>query len=1705
MNSKLQQNLSNKTRFAQMNIDQLKEKARDNNLRRCILRCLILESDFARRNSKFEQLVTEYRHVAPVFQRTVPQRQLRHFHVRVGDNNVRIIVNLCDSFSQTIWERAQPFLVFNETTQKGRRLEAQGLFGIDLKVTHGMDTDGPLLNLIQSLTSVASSVLDFANDSARIVSLASFIYRFIRMLFAKEFDKFEAVLLMLEGCARLTDTARLFEMANTLKGHLYIVYQWINNKLVAQIAELDSISSLATIFCVLFGTSILKRVPKGSEIDECVTGAAKFGNLMKGISGAWTVIEKVAQWTFAKVYEWMYGVPPHVVELEKCVQGITQWYLDVQTLVSLHTPDEIAMDSEKCVQIETLYSQGVRYSAMVSDFKFDRNIMAGFQTHFRVLQACYDRAQSSGAFRGGPRIEPIVIHIHGQSGVGKSGMMFPLAIDLLKIDGIPNGDFTQQIYNRNIEQEFWDGYRGQRVCIYDDFGQMRDSQASPNLEFMELIRTGNLAPYPLHMATLEDKAKTYFKSRVVLLTSNTAVFRPESLSWPDAVRRRVDMSVEIRVKQRFAKFDQEAHVWRLDQSLVLEQLGVPQSMEVYNVYECDPQTGLHLTRRPMSYEEFRAKADRLYRLRFERSSQLFAFLQERANEPLEAQLHVPTLHEGAEYKLRDCELAMQQFSFSDFALWCEFGFEEAGLLFDCEARMWMNQDRVAMGRRSISPAQAYDNFLKRAATVKYHADAQKFVHSQMVLKDYMSDLGFSNAQRFPFLCHFLEDQAPVLSTRVQTIQRVLKESLVGVKDTFDKILSKARETLAKASWYHCAIAAVPVVAVVWYFFAKREPSSVWRRKFAARDVVTELSASADPKTMNVKKLHVEQNECELSSSADPKTMKAKKLQVETIGCELSASGDPKTLNARKLQVEGDSTDISELETEVADTWMKRTATALGAAFGYASFKVSRPLSAQLQMDPNAYAISKKVLNNIYELELQIAGRWSARMKICMIRGRIGLTVAHLAPYLNQASHVRLFNANVPSGHVFPIEKVFWHIVEDKLGQAKDQMLVCFPPALHDHPDIVGSIADSPTMSSFKKTTAVLCLPYEGGAMLKSGEIAAFDQDYVQYNDGEKIYTIRDRYEYKTLETTRGDCGGILVGIGEHLNKKILGIHVAGNRGLGVSSPLAVKDVLRTMAKFSVEAQICLNVDEYLKMPGVNGEVTLPEGNFVPVGQSLYTIPSATKSQLRPSVCHGKIVEATTAPSVLQRVVRDGKIVDPMYNGLKKAGIIPPDLNDTYLDAAINDMTRVICSNILPSDCRILSNLEAVTGIEGDDCLPPVKRSSSAGYPWVATKTGMGKTKWLGCDDYFLSPDVELVMRLRENMAREGKRYPTFWIDTLKDERRPLEKIEAVKTRVFSAGPMDYTLSFRKYFLGFAAHCMRNRIGNEISVGTNVYSFDWTKTVKKCTSKGKKVIAGDFSNFDGTLLLPILYRILDIVNEFYNDGEENALVRHVMWKEIINSIHLCGDNVYMWTHSQPSGCPITAILNSIFNSVSMRYCWMVVFKNDPIMQSMRMFNKHVAMVSYGDDNVINISDEICERFNQLTIAQAYATIGMIYTDEAKSGEMVKYRDIESVAYLKRKFVWNPEEMMWVAPLAMETVLEMTNWIRGDLDQELSTSVNLETSAFELSLHGKETFDFWIKKYIHASRDFVDRPCFLTYDEYRKSEAVKYGRLNEALNE
>jgi hypothetical protein len=342
---------------------------------------------------------------------------------------------------------------------------------------------------------------------------------------------------------------------------------------------------------------------------------------------------------------------------------------------------------------------------------------------------------------------------------------------------------------------------------------------------------------------------------------------------------------------------------------------------------------------------------------------------------------------------------------------------------------------------------------------------------------------------------------------------------------------------------------------------------------------------------------------------------------------------------------------------------------------------------------------------------------------------------------------------------------------------------------------------------------------------------------------------------------------------------------------------------------------------------------------------------------------------------------------------------------------------------------------------------------------------------------------------------------------LKDERRPLEKVRVGKTRVFSAGPMDFVVAFRKYFLGFCAHVAENRIDNEIAVGINPYSYDWTHLAKHLKKKGTKVVAGDFGNFDGTLLLQILAEIGKLINEWYDDGEINMQIRNIMWKELINSVHIEGDNIYFWTHGHPSGHPLTAILNSLYNSVVCRIVFVLCARRVGKVVTMKDFTDNVSMISYGDDNVLNISDEVFEWYNQNTMSEVFETIGMEYTDELKSSaaNAKPFRTLEEVSFLKRKFRWDEERQCYTAPLEYGVCMEMVNWIRGELDVEEACATNCQTSAMELSLHGREVFNKSVALIKKAClQSMQTQPQILTYAEYISKFEESYGMMMENPN-
>jgi hypothetical protein len=1433
------------------------------------------------------------------------------------------------------------------------------------------------------------------------------------------------------------------------------------------------------------------------------------------------------------VFQSKYGVPTEIAELEVFMTGIQQWFINVQEIVELGTFDRLDREPALCARVQELYRQGFQFTQQSVALRLDRHLMQPFNIHWQVLRKYYEKAGSSSAFTSGPRHEPLVIYMSGESGQGKSGLMYCLAAELLKIDGIPRDihdkpDVTQEIYTRTVETEYWDGYKNQRICLFDDIFQMIDTSTNPNAEIMEIIRTGNLTKLPLHMAELSDKGATCFNSKVVICTSNSPIhsYCPQSITDVIALRRRVDVNVTVRARPEFCSvrggrigLQQQF----LDSAKVHNAFGSHMHQDVYAIRLEDPISGEVIKVNGetwMSFRQFVIFVTEQYRQKFLKTAEMHEFLANLAAAPPIAQIGLPQLPQFITNYWKPREVDPVEFSQTDF-----------------------DQNTLQLKNRSELLSLSSSQIASVASEIEnlHHVFSPRFardmsIHSLNLVRDSNVSLWKTLVnEHSPDLWHASAPAelvavvrqsvltsiniAPLVAVVVPRETTSLLESLKVSSQTFAAAaaewMNKVR-TIVKEHPLMCAAAAlVPLLLYGLYRWCGTKKveqvdmlhsqlaistnrvthsheclkcSKVFKHTHVIQGVeasmkdlpmcgrcapTTEALFDEADQTISFSRRNVLSTESvdvrtissffsddqmddlkesrvsdyifeELSTSGDPKTKK------RVMRVQLSSSGDPKTLRKKKITVE-----------------------------------------TEFRSDQGAHEVSEKVRNSVYQIAVGDGENFPYALKIVILTGRIGLTVAHLIPYLERNSHVRLTSASMPDGMVFKTSELVHHQVVGRDGESKDQLLIAFPKRFVCHPCILKHVATSRDMSVSKLPVVLVNPSCKSVVYLKYGLATAHDKPMVYLDEDDHELSVRSYYSYE-FETAPGDCGSVMVGIGKTIQHKIMGIHIAGDLGRGYGSPLNLVDLQEALKRFPPQAQIQLDLDPLLNK--ATSQIIMPEGNFVCVGEPIYTVPRPVKTKLRKSAVFEQIADSITAPSVLVNVWRNGLLIDPLMRGLKKAGSLPPAIDLNLLEACVNDVSRMLTDKSDPDHQRILTNQEAVAGIELDDFAPGITRTTSPGFPLVyeGKGSGKGKQKWLGTDEYLLPDEIEAEMNLIELNAARAIRTPTIWTDTLKDERRPHQKIKDVKTRVFSAGPMCYTLVFRKYFLGFAAHCAKNRINNEIAVGTNVYSMDWHRIAERMQSKGKKVIAGDFSNFDGTLVSELLWAILDIINQFYDDGDKNALIREVLWCEIVNSVHVFGNSVYIWTHSQPSGCPLTAIINSIYNSLSMRYVWMLVVPQE--LKNMQAFRRNVAMIAYGDDNIVNISDRVIGIFNQVTIAAGYAKFGMTYTDEAKSGELIPFRSLEDVSFLKRTFL-RDESGMHRAPLSLETVLEMTNWIRGDLDEEAKTCENIETAAFELSLHSDAVFHEWIPKFRAAGRMLETQPQLMTLSEYRTSALLK----------
>lgn len=543
-----------------------------------------------------------------------------------------------------------------------------------------------------------------------------------------------------------------------------------------------------------------------------------------------------------------------------------------------------------------------------------------------------------------------------------------------------------------------------------------------------------------------------------------------------------------------------------------------------------------------------------------------------------------------------------------------------------------------------------------------------------------------------------------------------------------------------------------------------------------------------------------------------------------------------------------------------------------------------------------------------------------------------------------------------------------------------------------------------------------------------------------------------------LMTIGGDCGSLLF-INEDVTRggRLVGIHA----GYSNQNSLAI-GVVCTRERIISLLEAKFGTIDSLKQRSVQPEgVAEVQGHLLSMqirGTSPHTYFPIGTSKLRKSCCFEAVGNSDLCPAIL----RPNSSGDPMEIALEKYSSQSMQVSLRYLNIAVANYSELLLSIKTTRQKRILTFEEACAGIDGDPYINAIPRNTSAGYPYNLWVSKPGKWDIFGEDqEYSLVTPLALQLRAEcesmINMMKQGKRPMHYYVDCLKDELRSLDKVKKCSTRMFSSSPLPLVALTKIFFGQFSAFFMENRLKNEGAVGINPYT-EWDVMAKLLKKRGTNIVAGDYSRFDASQLAMILRELIDIINNWYSDSEENQRVREILFMETWNSFHINSGLTLEWVKSLPSGHPLTTIINCMFNSIAFRMAFGKCFDSP---NAITRFRENVELVVYGDDNIASVSEKAAEHFNYYTLTTSMAYFGLTYTTETKEQVSSKFRSLEDVDFLKRGF--SLVNGKYIAPLRWDTVRQMVNWYRKGIDEGSRQVANVECALREATLHGENEFE------------------------------------------
>jgi len=347
---------------------------------------------------------------------------------------------------------------------------------------------------------------------------------------------------------------------------------------------------------------------------------------------------------------------------------------------------------------------------------------------------------------------------------------------------------------------------------------------------------------------------------------------------------------------------------------------------------------------------------------------------------------------------------------------------------------------------------------------------------------------------------------------------------------------------------------------------------------------------------------------------------------------------------------------------------------------------------------------------------------------------------------------------------------------------------------------------------------------------------------------------------------------------------------------------------------------------------------------------------------------------------------------------------------------------------------------------------------------------------------------------------------------LKDEATPLKKCEIKKTRLFTAASCPWSIVVRKQLLPFVRILQKNKFVFEAGPGTVTQSREWELIYEFLTMFGEdQIVAGDYGKFDKHMIADFVLAAYEVIANLYRRAGFSILeVRKLLSIGTDTAFPLCNINgdILEFFGTNPSGHPLTVVINSIVNCLYMRYAYTILNPK----HTCEDFKKFVSLFTYGDDNAMGVS-KLIPWFNHTAIQKVLASIGVEYTMADKESESVPYINIRDCSFLKRKWVYDSEVGAYLAPLDEESIIKsLTMWVPSSTIDKYSQMVAVISSANnEYFFHGREIFQKhhdYFKQLLEQEpyKFYVSESTLPTFDQlierfHRASEALGFTKAIE----